>query len=165
MEEREKKIKKQAALEVSRRRLDLKALLEKMKKKQLRKKNSLAVKLQGVKNAMAQDLGKAYKKGKIESCKLIGNGTEEGKNGSLERVEKRKNYCTASFAENYLQYQNCLDTEDFCHVCCDNEFGEFYLNERESCYAASCDAEEIKSEIAPDISGAWIWQSKEPVKS
>jgi len=154
-------IKKAAAQAVVKRRADLKKLIANMKKKQLRKTNSLAVKLQTVRNSMASDMGKAYKKGSALVCKEIGNGTEDGNGGSLEKVEKRKHYCIASFSENYAMYQTCLDSDDFCHVCCDNEFGEFFMNDRESCYTASCDADAPpKVEDAKDTSGRWIWQNQ-----
>ena len=152
-----KNIKKRAALEVNKRRADLKKLIAKMKQKQKRKTNSLAVKLQTVRNAMASDMGKAYKKGTVAICQAIGNGTEEGTGGSAEKVEKRKHYCTANFSENFAMYQNCLDGEDFCHICCDNEFGEFFMNDRESCYLATCDADApLKVDDAKDTSGRWI---------
>ena len=153
-------IKKAAAQAVVKRRADLKKLIEQMKKKQKRKTNSLAVKLQTVRNAMASDMGKAYKKGSAELCKNIGNGTEDGNGGSAEKVEKRKHYCIANFSENYAMYQTCLDTDDFCHVCCDNEFGEFFMNDRESCYSQTCDADAPpKVDDAKDTSGRWIWQN------
>ena len=131
-----------------------------MKKKQKRKTNSLAIKLQTVRNAMASEMGKAYKKGSVQNCINIGNGTEDGIGGSKERVEKRRHYCIANFSENYPMYQACLDGDDFCHMCCDNEFGEFFLNERESCYTQSCNADPLpKIEESKDASGRWIWQS------
>jgi hypothetical protein len=157
-----KNIKKSAAQEVTKRRADLKKLINKMKLKQKRKTNSLAVKLQTVRNTMASDMGKAYKRGSTELCKNIGNGTEEGNGGSLEKVEKRKHYCIANFSENYAMYQTCLDTEDFCHICCDNEWGEFFLNDRESCYLASCDADAPPVvDDKKDITGRWIWQNQQ----
>jgi hypothetical protein len=153
-------IKKAAAAAVVKRRADLKKLIQNMKKKQQRKANSLAVKLQSVRNAMAQDMGKAYKKGSADKCKIIGIGTEDGPGGSLERVEKRRHYCIANFSENFAMYQSCLDTDDFCHLCCDNEFGEFFQNDRDSCYAVSCMADpEIVIPENKDNSGRWIWQN------
>merc|ERR1711957_507920 len=116
------------------------------KKKQARKTNSLVVKLQTVRNSMASDMGKAYKKGSALLCTAIGNGTEDGNGGSLKKVEDRKHYCIANFSENYAMYQTCLDSDDFCHVCCDN---------------ASCDADAPpKVEEAKDTSGRWIWQNQ-----
>jgi len=153
-------IKKAAAAAVVKRRADLKKLIQKMKQKQKRKSNALAVKLQTVRNSMASDMGKAYKKGSAQLCADIGNGTEDGNGGSPARVEKRKHYCIANFSENYAMYQTCLDTDDFCHVCCDNEFGEFFMNDRESCYTASCDADAPPQvDEQKDASGRWIWQN------
>ena len=155
-------IKKAAAAEVTKRRENLKKLIANMKKKQKRKSNSLAIKLQTVRNSMASDMGKAYKKGSVQNCITIGNGTEDGIGGSPERVEKRKHYCIANFSENYAMYQTCLDGEDFCHLCCDNEFGEFFMNDRESCYTQSCSADPVPvaTDGTKDASGRWIWQNQ-----
>merc|ERR1711957_9839 len=101
-------IKSAAAVEVLKKRADLKKLINKMKLKQKRKSGALKVKLQTVRNSMAADMNKAYKRGSSEHCKIIGNGTEEGNGGSLERVEKRKFYCTANFSDNFAMYQTCL---------------------------------------------------------
>jgi hypothetical protein len=155
------KIKKEAINAIQHRRADLELLIKKMKQKQQRRSNSLAVKLQTVRNSMAEDIGKAYKKGSAAKCSKIGNGTEDGIGGSIEKVEERKHYCTANFSENYAMYQNCLDTDDFCHLCCDNEFGEFYMNDRESCYSQSCNSDaKIEEELPKEAGGRWTWQQK-----
>jgi len=146
-------IKKAAAKEVQVRRSNLKKMIEDMRKKQKRKNSSLAQKLQSVRTAMAEQMGKAYKKGTLDNCSRIAHGTE-----SPERIEMRKHYCTANFADDFVNYQACLDGDDFCHQCCDNEFGEFYLGERENCYSKSC--VENPPENTVKNNGRWIWQSE-----
>ncbi len=152
-------IKKAAAKEVQIRRSNLKKLIEDMRKKQKRKTNTLSQQLQSVRYAMAEQMGKAYKKGNLDNCVLIGNGKEDGVGGSKDKAEKRKHYCVANFSEDFVNYQTCLDGDDFCHMCCDNEFGEFYIGDRENCYSKSCTAEPVP-EPPKDNKGRWIWQSE-----
>jgi len=147
-------IKKAAAREVQIRRSNLKKMIEEMRKKQKRKTSNLSQQLQSVRYAMAEQMGKAYKKGSLENCVKIGTGKD-----NPDKIKMRKHYCTANFAEDFIQYQTCLDGDDFCHQCCDNEFGEFYIGERENCYSKSC----VDSGPAPSpekTNGRWIWQSE-----
>ena len=146
-------IKKAAFHEVQVRRTNLKKLIEEMRSKQKRKTSGLSQKLQAVRYQMAEQMGKAYKKGNVNTCEKVGYGTE-----SKDKQEMRKHYCVANFSEDFVSYQTCLDGEDFCRICCDNEFGEFYMGERENCYSLSCvkTVEETKKETH----GRWIWQSE-----
>ncbi len=104
-----------------------------MRLKQKRKTNNLVQKLQEVKYEIAKDIGEAYKKGNELICQKIGKGNENN-----EKIIMRQNYCEANFLENVFGYQNCMENDEFCHLCCDNEFGEFYIDERENCYLKSC---------------------------
>jgi len=126
-------IKKAAIQEVQTRRNNLKKLIIDMRSKQKRKTNSLSQKLQAVRYEMAKQMGIAYKKGDSTNCEKIKKGVEDE-----QRKEMRKHYCVANFSEDFVNYQNCLDGEDFCHMCCDNEFGDFYIGEREKCYKKAC---------------------------
>jgi len=78
-------IKKAALHEVQVRRNNLKKLIEEMRSKQKRKTNSLSQKLQAVRFQMAQQMGKAYKKGDSGRCESIGSGTD-----NKEKIEMRK---------------------------------------------------------------------------
>lgn len=129
-------IKKAALHEVQERRVNLKKLIEDMRNKQKRKTNHLFQKLQSVRLGMAKEMSKAYKKGNVKNCISIGTGEDEQK-------EKRKHFCTANFPDDFISFQNCNDTDDFCHLCCDTEFGEFYIGEREQCYKKSCNYKNI----------------------
>jgi len=108
-------------------------MIEEMRIKQKRKTSNLSQKLQEVKYEMAKQMGKAYKKGDRRKCIKMGNGNE-----SDERKEMRKNYCTANYSDDFVNFQACNNGEDFCHMCCDTEFGQFYVEEREKCYSLSC---------------------------
>ncbi len=126
-------IRKAAVKEVQVRRNNLKKIIEDMRKKQKRKTNGLSQKLQALRYNMAQEMGKAYKKGNNGNCDKIGFGNE-----SKEKIQLRKNYCVANYSEDYVRYQDCLEGDDFCHMCCDNEFGEFYVGDRQNCYNIAC---------------------------
>jgi hypothetical protein len=146
-------IKRSAAREVEIRRNNLKKIIDEMRKKQNRKKSQLTQRLQSVKNQMAQTMGKAYKKGNLENCSKIGHGTE-----TKQKIEMRKNFCTANFGEDYTNYEECLYGDDFCHLCCDTEFGEFHEGERQNCYNNSCTKSIGQTEKEIDNEARWVWQ-------
>jgi len=146
-------IKKAAIMEVQVRRNNLKKIIEEMRKKQKRKTSGLSQKLQSVRYEMAQQMGKAYKKGDAGNCEKIGFGTE-----SQEKKQMRKHYCVANFSEDFVKYQDCLEGDDFCHMCCDSEYGEFYIGERENCYKSACIKNSAPEPVKQD--GRWIWQTE-----
>ena len=146
-------IKKAAAKEVQIRRSNMKNMIEEMRKKQKRKTSGLSQQLQSVRYAMAEQMGKAYKKGSLENCVKIGSGKDVP-----DKIAMRKHYCTANFSEDFVNYQTCLEGDDFCHQCCDNEFGEFYIGERENCYAKACVVDKPVV-LKQNSNGRWIWQS------
>jgi hypothetical protein len=148
-------IKKAAAREVQIRRGNLKKMIEDMRQKQKRKTGALAQRLQSVRYQMAEQMGKAYKKGSLESCTKIGTGKD-----NTDIVKMRKHYCTANFADDFVNFQTCTDGDDFCHQCCDNEFGEFYIGDRENCYSKTCVLAPNVEAPKNDRNGRWIWQSE-----
>lgn len=146
-------IKKAALHEVQLRRNNLKMEIEQMRSKQKRKQMELNQKLHTVKLNMAQQMKKAYKKGDFTHCVNIENGKD-----IKQKKEVRKNYCVLNFSDDYISYQNCLDGEDFCHLCCDNEFGEFFVDEREECYSKSCKnyVNQFQNNAQSKTSGSWL---------
>lgn len=146
-----KNIKKAALQEVQIRRTKLKKIIEEMRKKQKRKTNDLSQRLLSIRYEMAKQMGKAYKKGNAMNCVNIISGNNEKK-------EMRKQFCTANFSEDFLGFQNCKDSDDFCHLCCDVEFGEFYVGEREDCYKKTCLSPTLP--ITPKENGRWVWQNE-----
>ena len=146
-------IKKAAVQEVRVRRDNLKKIIEDMRQKQKRKTNGLSQKLQSVRHEMAKQMGQAYKKGDTGRCEGIGHGTE-----NKERKQLRKNYCVANFSEDFVKFQDCNEGDDFCHICCDNEYGEFYIDFRENCYKTACQVLTVQPEVKDN--GRWIWQTE-----
>jgi hypothetical protein len=150
-EEEVNHIKEVAAQQVSVRRSQLNDLLKKMRKDAERKKARLKQKLQSVRNEMAQEMGKAYKKGDMSNCEK-----------SMKSDEIRKTYCTATFMEDYSNYSVCIEGgEEFCNLCCDAEFGDFYMNDRQECFKNICGNPQSGAEMAHKglmVNGRWVWQ-------
>ena len=159
-EEEVKHIKNVAAEQVNVRRSQLKNLIEDMRKKAERKKAKLKQQLQTVRNEMAQEMGKAYKKGDISRC-------EKG----MKSDEDRKVYCSATFLEDFSNYSTCLEGgEEFCLICCETEFGDFYLGERQECIKSICGnrlsgSDLYKNAASTGVDGRWIWQEAVKVDS
>lgn len=43
------------------------------------------------------------------------------------------NYCVISFTD-FDEIEGCKDPNNFCHACCDNEFGVIKIAQRSNCY-------------------------------
>lgn len=46
-------------------------------------------------------------------------------------------YCVMSFKE-YDEIESCKDSANFCHDCCDHEFGALKVAQRDNCYNNMC---------------------------
>jgi hypothetical protein len=136
-------IKEAASQQVLIRRSQLKNQILQMRKKAERRKARLAKELLNVRNVMAETMGKASKKGDATRCL----------NAQKSQTD-RNNYCQASYADDYAGFSNCKEADDFCTLCCDNEFGELNVQDRLNCYKTVCPAG------ATDESGKWVWQNK-----
>ena len=101
--------------------------------KEMRNKNKIKVdglrqKYQLEKMKINEVMHNAYKHGNIKNC-------ENGLGNEIERNA----YCKANFPENIEQYELCHGSlREFCELCCDTEFGVFYLNERAACKNKIC---------------------------
>lgn len=73
---------------------------------------------------MAERLGKASKLGKIEKCFKP----------NMENEVLAEKYCDESFSDDHIKYEECKDFENFCYICCENEFGDLHIIERDKCY-------------------------------
>ena len=134
-------IKMEAAKQVEKKRDGLKKRIEAIKLKARRKRKLLENQLQKVRGQMAKSLLNANRFGDWKLCRDA-------------RVTKDKviKYCDANFIDNFSKNQQCKDPEDFCYVCCENEYGNMYIKQRDKCYDM-CDALARK-----DLSnGEWKW--------
>jgi len=142
-------IKMEAAKQVAKKRDSLKKKIEAIKKKAKRRRRLLESQLQKVRGQMAKSLMNANRYGDWKLCKNA--------RGIKEKVVK---YCDANFIDNFVKNQQCKDPEDFCYVCCENEYGNMYIKQRDKCYDM-CDAL-AKQDLS---NGEWIWTQDEVKKA
>jgi len=87
-----------------------------------------------VRTEMANDIMMANKEGEIKLCKA---GKKDPK--------AKERYCNDNFIDNYVLNFDCKNDENFCYLCCENEFGTNFINERNGCYDM-CDGVKSKKE-------------------
>ena len=145
-EETEKEIisiKNEAKKDINIKRNEMKEKILAMRKKNERKKNLLKQQLMAVRTEMASNLENATKQGSMETCKKA--------KVTQSNVDA---YCEYNFNDNFAKLADCKDISSFCYVCCENEYGDIFVSEREICYSM-CD----KKEEAPSVEdGKWHWE-------
>jgi len=139
-----KNLREDAKNEVEEKRKKLKNKLLEIRRRAQRKNKLIEQKIQKVRGAMASDLMKANKKGDWRKCKE-----------ARKSKDKTNEYCNNNFSDSFIKNQECKDPENFCYVCCENEYGNMYLKKRDNCYNM-CDSLAKK-----DLSnGEWVWNPK-----
>jgi hypothetical protein len=155
MEKEATKVKDEVAQQILLKRSQLNEMLKKQREHAKRKKMQLKQKLQDVRSQMAEEMTKASRKGDATKCQK-----------SIDSPVERKAYCNLGFADDFANYSTCNEgsIDEFCTMCCDNEFGEFYENDRNECYKKVC-TKAIDSPIpiqndpnSPITNGRWVWQ-------
>lgn len=139
-----KTLKAAAIVEVQQKRNKLKEKIAEMRKKADRKNARLKQKLMSVRMKMARSMTDVYKIGENQKCV-----------NAIKDDQSRDNYCTANVSEEFMQFQECRDTDDFCTVCCDIEFGEMHMEMRNKCYKEVCPV----TKAATSSHGRWEWQN------
>jgi hypothetical protein len=121
------KITKETQIQISKQRENIAKRIIEMRNKQKRKKAQLKSEIMTIRTQIAARLQNINKIGDSKKCTAaFSNGTE---------IEK---YCSVNFADNYIKYTDCINKDSFCYVCCENEFGDLHVVQRDSCYT-SCD--------------------------
>jgi hypothetical protein len=157
-EQEAKKIKEETAQQILVKRNQLNDMLKKQRDNAKKKRMKLKQKLLDVRLEMATEMSKANKKGEISKCQQ-----------SVQSKVDRQTYCSVNFAEDYASYTTCNEgnLDEFCTMCCDSEFGEFYQNDRNECYKKICAVVELKTSpfsqnnnqvLNPATNGKWVWQ-------
>jgi hypothetical protein len=141
-------IKKQTAQQVLIRRNELNNKLRLLRMKAEREKNKLKQQLQGVRISIADEIGNKYKKGDVNKCVI-----------AMENIKHRNDYCISHFSDDLSDLQYCRDTSDFCTFCCDSEFSEMYVTERQTCYTKVCNVIPKIDKNNYDLSGKWVYES------
>jgi len=135
------KLKQDAVKTVQKKRKNLKKKIQEIKKKMQRKNRLIEQQIQKVRGSMASELMQANKLGDWRTCKKARNDKK-----------KLLDYCNANFIDDFSKNSECRDPENFCYVCCENEYGNMYLKKRDMCYTM-CDALAQK-----DLKGGeWVW--------
>ena len=119
-------IKQDTQREIASKRLSVQKRIAALRKKQERKAAQLKGEIMTIRAKIAEKLKQVNKVGNKDQCK---NGLSD---------QARENYCQENFTDNYVKFTDCKDASSFCYVCCENEFGDLHITERDSCYA-QCD--------------------------
>ena len=103
-----------------------------MRNRQKRKKAQLRSEVMTIRTQIAARLQTINKSGSSTTCI-----------SSLTSETKREQYCSEHFADNYIKFADCINKDSFCYVCCESEFGDLHVVNRDSCYTACDDATKI----------------------
>jgi hypothetical protein len=82
-------------------------------------------KISNTKNEITKILVQATKSGNMNLCLVCILKSDQCNN--------IKQYCTNSYPNDPINYDLCIVPDKFCRVCCQNEFGDLHLQERETC--------------------------------
>jgi len=134
------KLKQEAIRQVRRKRTILRKKLSFIKSRMKRKNRLIEQQIQKIRQEMASDIVNANKNGDWKICK-----------NSRKDKDKVNEYCNANFIDNYFKNEDCK-TENFCYICCENEYGNLFLRKRDLCYTM-CD-NLAKKDLE---SGEWVW--------
>lgn len=141
MSSRADDIKKSAALQIQAARFQFKQKMEKMRRAAERKRKEGKQKLNEVRTSMAAIVVNDNKVGNYSLCSPKQTETE------------RTQYCTKNFVNEPDKLRDCnVSADDYCYVCCENEFGRNKQEFRDRCYKL-CDA----VESGKDSKGSGFW--------
>jgi len=110
-------------------------------KKSHRRKKQIESEIRQIRSAVAKKFIAANKKGSAKVCR---NGLKSRKN--------RLDYCKNNIVDSYVDFAECMNEDTFGNVCCENEFGNMFIEERDNCVAL-CDK---KLTDVIDGDGEWV---------
>ena len=121
------KITKETQKQIAKQRENIAKKIIEMRNKQKRKKAQLKSEIMTIRTQIASRLQTINKAGDSKKC-----------TASFKDANDREKYCSVNFADNYIKFSDCINQDSFCYVCCENEFGDLHVVQRDSCYT-SCD--------------------------
>jgi hypothetical protein len=154
----------------------LRRSIQQMKMKTKTKNQNLSNQLKHIRDKMSKEIMLANKNGSEDHCRK----------GKFD-VDYREKYCNENFVDDWTRNSDCK-AEDFCYICCENEFGAMYVTQRDNCYKM-CDYKPrkkksvdpakptpaaIRQEIAAPAAstepnepgvGKWVWAPIEKTKA
>jgi len=142
-----KVMREQSQKQILAKRNGVKLKIIKMRKKANRKQHELTAQIQVMRSKVAEDLTKWNKAGDMSLC-FKNTATEAHKALVLT-------FCNNNLSSDAppSKYQECNSAENFCYVCCETEFGDMHVKERERCYD-KCEAVPEEDKKPP---GMWQW--------
>jgi len=122
----------------------LKKRLENLKRKADKKNELRKAQIMGIRMEIANKISDAYHKGNHNNCQ---NALKDNAEWNL--------WCQSKFmnADQAGELNVCKAEKDRCHYCCEKEFGDLYIDERDHCIAQYC-----KPDDKFDINGRWVWR-------
>jgi hypothetical protein len=126
-EEAIKNIKEQAHKAIMLKRIKMKQHLESLKRRSSRQKKQIQNDILTVRMEVAGKMQQVTKVGDMKKCFK-----------AKEKDSKVEEYCNTNFTADYVKLQDCLNFDIFCNVCCENEYGELHILERDECYKKQC---------------------------
>jgi len=124
------KIKEEARKEVEEKREALRNKIADIKARAARRKRIIEQDINVIRSKMAQNLVDANKKGSELKCK-----NAYGDN------DKISSYCNSNVIDDFNRNESCKEPMAFCYTCCETEFGNMQITERDHCYAMCDDLE------------------------
>ncbi len=79
---------------------------------------------------------------RVETAGKVQKFSKNGDESKCRDSNDADTYCSAEFVDNYTKLMDCKDKNQFCYICCDNEFGEMHMKERNDCYKNMCEKKE-----------------------
>jgi hypothetical protein len=141
-------IKKETKLDIKFKRAVLKKKLDAIKNKFKRKNRLLQQQVQLIRSEMAEEIMNANKKGDAMKCKHARN-----------EIPLIKQYCDQAFGEDYNKNISCKNPENFCYSCCEGEFGNMFITERDDCLTMCDDLDKKDLE-----DGDFVWTTGQGLK-
>ena len=137
-------IKQEAKVDIKFKRAVLKKKIEEIRHKFKRKGRLLKQQIQLIRSEVAEEIMNANKKGNQKICSDL-----------RQDIPKIAEYCDRNFSNDYNKNISCKDPSNFCYTCCENEFGNMYISNRDDCQSMCDDLD--KSEL---MDGDWVWRSE-----
>jgi len=139
-------LREQAKQQILQKRQQVKIKILQMRKRAERKKKLLNGQIQTLRSQVAGDLNHWNKQGNMNNCFKPTTSEDDKK--------KVLSYCNSNFTDaSPSKFNECLNVNTYCYVCCENEFGDMHVKEREKCYD-KCDAVSKQDKKAL---GSWQW--------
>jgi len=143
MEDKAEEIQKQASLQVLASRESFKKRMDRLKRTAERKRKNARKAVTEIRTKMAGLLVNDNKVGNYSLC------------NPTQAQTAMNQYCQTNFATDPDTNKDCVASpEDFCYVCCENEFGRNHMELRDRCYKL-CD--DVINKVDEQGKGFWTY--------